>query len=97
MNSYSQPGLAIERGCSDGRSAVVDAASREDLFDNSWDARTQVHEYGGAAAIVFDGVLYFSHFTDGRVYRCERGSVPEPVTPGKVTVALTDGHPDQEL
>ncbi|KAL4256389.1 Xaa-Pro dipeptidyl-peptidase/Cocaine esterase [Pleurotus pulmonarius] len=73
--------FAQKRPEENGRSAVVAAASREDLFDKSWDARTQVHEYGGAAAIVFDGVLYFSHFSDGRVYRCESGSVPEPVTP----------------
>lgn len=66
----------------DGRSAVVDASTRKDLFDHSWDARTQVHEYGGAAATVFNGVLYFSHILDHRVYKANLGELPTAITPG---------------
>ncbi|KAF4563091.1 hypothetical protein EYR36_003530 [Pleurotus pulmonarius] len=59
----------------------VDAMTREDLFGDGWDARTEVHEWGGAASIVFNNVLYFSNFSDRRVYRCEKGSIPHPITP----------------
>ncbi|KAI0060422.1 alpha/beta-hydrolase [Artomyces pyxidatus] len=69
------------RPAENGRSAVVDAATRQDLLDHTWDARTGVHEYGGAAAIVYDGVLYFSHIGDGRVYKCAKGSEPVAITP----------------
>ncbi|KDQ26376.1 hypothetical protein PLEOSDRAFT_1043609 [Pleurotus ostreatus PC15] len=82
--------FAQKRPEENGRSAIVDAESREDLLDSSWDARTQVHEYGGAAAIVFDNVLYFSHFADARVYRCEKGSLPQPVTPVNPTQRFAD-------
>ncbi|KAJ8508281.1 hypothetical protein ONZ45_g9438 [Pleurotus djamor] len=77
----SQVYFAQKRPEEDGRSAIVDAATRKDLFGSAWDARTLVHEYGGAAAIVFDSVLYFSNIADGRVYRCEEGGEPQPITP----------------
>ncbi|KAG7098820.1 hypothetical protein E1B28_000724 [Marasmius oreades] len=64
-----------------GRSVIVNASDRKDLFDRTWDARSQVHEYGGAAAIVFNSVLYFSNFDDKRVYMREAGKTPTPVTP----------------
>lgn len=65
-----------------GRSAIVDAADHQDLFDGSWDARTQVHEYGGAAAVVHADVLYFSNMSDRRVYKCVKGGKPTAITPG---------------
>ncbi|KAE9388847.1 alpha beta-hydrolase [Gymnopus androsaceus JB14] len=64
-----------------GRSAIVDANTWQDLFDGSWDARTQVHEYGGAAAVVVEDVLYFSNISDHRVYKCMAGQKPQPITP----------------
>lgn len=63
--------------------------TREDLFGDAWDARTEVHEWGGAASIVFNGVLYFSNFSDRRVYRCEKGSIPHPITPCKGVSTFT--------
>ncbi|KAF8589755.1 alpha beta-hydrolase [Ramaria rubella] len=64
--------FAQKRPGEGGRSAIVDANDYEDLFDGSWDARTQVHEYGGAAATVFG---------DRRVYKTTKGGTPVPVTP----------------
>ena len=42
--------------------------------------RSRVHEYGGAAFAVSQGVVYFSEFSDGRLYRLEPGGRPEPLT-----------------
>jgi hypothetical protein len=53
-----------------------------DLFGSDWDARTNIHEFGGAPAIIHDGVLYFSNIGDGRVYRVEVGKDPTVITPG---------------
>ncbi|KAI0042687.1 alpha/beta-hydrolase [Auriscalpium vulgare] len=78
------------RPAEDGRSAIVDASSGKDLLDQSWDARTLVHEYGGAAAVVHADVLYFSHVKDGRVYRWEKGSAPVPVTPASSVLRYAD-------
>lgn len=47
--------------------------------------RTGVQEYGGAPAIVHNGIIYFSHYTDGRIYRVKEGAEPEAVTPGETT------------
>jgi dipeptidyl aminopeptidase/acylaminoacyl peptidase len=67
-----------------GRYVVVRRGAdgaREDVTPAPFNARTRVHEYGGGGALVHDGTLYFSNFSDQRVYRRRRGSPPEPVTP----------------
>ncbi|KAJ7512848.1 alpha/beta-hydrolase [Mycena galericulata] len=93
--------FAQKRPEENGRSAIVDASTRRDLFDKSWDARTQIQEYGGAAATVFNGVLYFSHILDHRVYKAnlDLGEAPTAITPvSKVTrfadFAVHPKHPD---
>lgn len=52
-----------------------------DVTTREWNVRTRVHEYGGAAFTVREGVLYFSNFADQRLYRQEPGGTPEPLTP----------------
>jgi hypothetical protein len=69
-----------------GRNVLVHTATNRDLVGPGWNVRTMVQEYGGAPAIVHGGVAYFSHSTDGRVYRIDikqDDSIPEAVTPGK--------------
>ncbi|KAJ7728957.1 Alpha/Beta hydrolase protein [Mycena maculata] len=80
-----------------GRSAAVDAFTGQDIFDQAWDARTHVHEYGGGAATVFDGVLYFSHLRDGRVYKANKGNIPVAITPVNTVQRFADFavHPKQ--
>ena len=51
-----------------------------DVTPAPFNARTRVHEYGGAALVVSDGVVYFSNFEDQRLYRQTSGSVPQPIT-----------------
>jgi dipeptidyl aminopeptidase/acylaminoacyl peptidase len=47
-----------------------------------FNVRTQVNGYGGGAWIVDEGMLYFSNYSDGRLYRQEINSiVPTPLTP----------------
>ncbi|MFI6044125.1 prolyl oligopeptidase family serine peptidase [Nocardia sp. NPDC051321] len=52
-----------------------------DLLPDGMDARTAVHEYGGAAWWVRDGVLWFTNWADQRLYRLEPGAAPVPLTP----------------
>lgn len=66
-----------------GRNVVVDTARTRDVFGAGWNARSGVHEYGGAAALVHDDIVYFSHYTDGRIYKVNGNHPPEPVTPGE--------------
>jgi hypothetical protein len=65
---------------------LVNTKTGKDVIDKtsgSWNIRSAVHEYGGGAVVVQNGVFYFSNFADGRVYRIEKeGNTPEPVTPG---------------
>lgn len=51
-----------------------------DVTPAGFNARTTVHEYGGGAYIVSEGTVYFSNFTDQRIYRQSPGSTPQPVT-----------------
>lgn len=66
-----------------GRCALVNTTDNKDvLSDDKWDVQTQVHDYGGAAAIVHGGTVYFSNNTDGRVYSLKEGT-PQAITPGE--------------
>ena len=66
-----------------GRNVLVHTTTGTDVVAKGWNVRTGVHEYGGAAAIVHGGVVYFSHYNDGRVYRVKDGGDPEAITPGE--------------
>jgi dipeptidyl aminopeptidase/acylaminoacyl peptidase len=69
-----------------GRSVVVRYvawnSSSEDVTPQGFNVRTRVHEYGGGAWTVADGMIYFSNFADSRLYRMDRyGHQPLPLTP----------------
>ncbi len=75
----------IVRRVSDGEAA--------DVTPPPFNARTRVHEYGGGAFAVAQGVVYFSNFTDQRLYRQEPGREPRPVTP-EADLRYADGVVD---
>jgi dipeptidyl aminopeptidase/acylaminoacyl peptidase len=52
-----------------------------DLLPDGRNARTAVHEYGGAAWWVRDGVVWFTDWADQRLYRLAPGGEPEAITP----------------
>ncbi|RBP17617.1 dipeptidyl aminopeptidase/acylaminoacyl peptidase [Roseiarcus fermentans] len=56
---------------------------------NAFSVRTRVHEYGGGAFAVADGVVFFSNNKDQRLYRQAVGGPPTPIT-----AAPTDGAAD---
>jgi WD40-like Beta Propeller Repeat len=61
-------------------------ASTTDVVPKPFNVRTRVHEYGGGAWTVALGVVYFSNFVDGRLYRLGPGeSEPAPLTPTPLT------------
>ncbi len=66
-----------------GRSVVMRATGGEpeQITPPGYNVRTAVHEYGGGAYTVDRGTIYFSQFTDGRIYRQEPGAEPQPLTP----------------
>jgi len=75
--------------------------STADLLPDGANARTAVHEYGGAAWWVRDGVLWFSEWADQRLYRLEPGGVPlaltaEPAVPRGDRFADGEVSPDGE-
>ena len=66
-----------------GRSVLVRRrpdGSVDDVTPPPFNVRTRVHEYGGGAFLISDGVVYFSNDPDGRVYRQPVGACPEPLT-----------------
>ena len=53
-----------------------------DVTPPPFNVRTRVHEYGGGSYVVAGGVVVFSNFSDGRLYRLDPGDdVPVPITP----------------
>ena len=53
----------------------------DELLPEGRNARTAVHEYGGAGWWVRDGVVWFTDWADQRLYRLEPGAEPVPLTP----------------
>ena len=67
-----------------GRMVVVrrsDDGESVDVTPQPYSVRTRVHEYGGGAFLVANGVVFFSNFADQRMYRQDAGSEPRAVTP----------------
>ncbi|KAF7291529.1 Peptidase-S9 domain-containing protein [Mycena kentingensis (nom. inval.)] len=64
-----------------GRNVLVASETGQDAVGKEWNVRSGVHEYGGAPAVVHNGVIYFSHIGDGRVYMQTAGGEARPVTP----------------
>ncbi|KAF9242812.1 Alpha/Beta hydrolase protein [Melanogaster broomeanus] len=64
-----------------GRYVIVDTVTTKDVIPSPYSAVSGVQEYGGAAAIAYDGTVYFSNTHDNRLYSVREGSSPEPVTP----------------
>ncbi len=59
-----------------------------DITPPPFNVRTRVHEYGGGAFTVLNGSIYFSNFTDQRLYVQTPGAPPRPLTPeGKLRYA----------
>lgn len=67
-----------------GRSVVVRRRADGAIVDATpagTSVRTRVHEFGGGPFAVADGVIYFSEFSDQRLYRLKPAGMPEPMTP----------------
>ncbi len=70
------------RASEGGRSVIVRyrADAIVDVTPPDFNVRSRVHEYGGAAFTVHNGAVYFTNFSDQRVYRQEPGEAPAPMT-----------------
>jgi len=72
------------RTADNGRSVIVCRTPDGNIFDITpppYNVRTTVHEYGGGGFLVNNGTIYFSNFTDQKLYRQDRSSPPIPITP----------------
>jgi dipeptidyl aminopeptidase/acylaminoacyl peptidase len=82
MRSSEGGGCVLVRFSPDGQ--TIDATPP------GFNVRTCVHEYGGGAYLVNDGIVYFSNFLDQRLYRQIPGKTPVPLTP-PVDMRYADG------
>jgi dipeptidyl aminopeptidase/acylaminoacyl peptidase len=70
-----------------GRNVLVrrrNDGSTADVVPDGFNVRSRVHEYGGGAYVVDRGNVYFSHFTDQRIYQVaadDHAGKPVPLTP----------------
>ena len=95
-----------------GRNVIVRRTADgevEDVTTDGHNARTRVHEYGGGSYVVADGTVFYSNFSDQRLYSQRPGEDPEPLTPdgsdlrygdavvdapGRRLIAIREDHSD---
>ncbi|MFS0895571.1 S9 family peptidase [Microbacterium sp. 179-I 3D3 NHS] len=66
----------------EGGRMTVRSSDGSEMLPAPWSARSRVHEYGGGAWTAdADGILYFVHAGDQRIYRLTAGSEPRALTP----------------
>jgi dipeptidyl aminopeptidase/acylaminoacyl peptidase len=53
----------------------------KDAVPAGFNVRTSVHEYGGGAYCVHEGIVFASSFDDQRLYRIDSAGEPVPITP----------------
>ncbi|MGY2082136.1 dipeptidyl-peptidase 5 [Blastococcus sp. SYSU DS0539] len=89
-----------------GRSVLVRRSGDgtvADVLPAPWNARTRVHEYGGGAWTVSGGTLWFTDYSDQRLYRVDAGAdspvavTPEPALPAGVRYADLEAGPEALL
>jgi dipeptidyl aminopeptidase/acylaminoacyl peptidase len=66
-----------------------------DVNPAPFNIRTRVHEYGGGACLIVRDTVYFSNFSDQRLYKQESGYVPVPLM-AEGDVRFADGVIDQQ-
>ncbi len=72
-----------KRPTEQGRNIIVQCTADGNIRDvtpKAFSVRTRVHEYGGGAFVVVGDTIYFSNYSDGRIYTQTIGSTPKPVT-----------------
>ena len=75
-----------------GRNALVRRGAdgrTEDVVPRDHNVRTRVHEYGGGAYVVSNGIIYYSNFSDQRIYRVGGSSAHRASTPPDPPYAIT--------
>lgn len=82
-----------------GRNVIVKrgpTGETTDVTPVGFNARTRVHEYGGGDYLVHEGTIYFSNFSDQRLYvQKDSSHVPQTLTaPGQMRYAdaVIDGY-----
>lgn len=82
------------RPANKGRYTIVKrdiSGNVQDITPPDFNTRTFVHEYGGAAFTVSNGLIYASNAADHKIYSIMPGKAPVPLTKGQISVEY-NGH-----
>lgn len=74
----------LESRPAEGRTVLVFQdwnGNARDVVPDGFNVRNSVHEYGGGAYFLHEGVAFCTNFEDQRLYRIDSGAGPKPITP----------------
>src|SRR4051794_2593925 len=66
-----------------GRYAIVRRTpdgTVDDILPTPFSARSTVHEYGGGAITASDDSVFFTNYSDQRIWQFKPGEAPQPIT-----------------
>ncbi|KAG1895821.1 uncharacterized protein F5891DRAFT_1193841 [Suillus fuscotomentosus] len=69
-----------QRASEGGQCMVISNKTQKEVFGKDFNACTRVYEYGGGAAIAYNGTVYSSNFMDFHIYAAKDGNI-KPITP----------------
>jgi dipeptidyl aminopeptidase/acylaminoacyl peptidase len=87
------------RAAEGGRNVLIQCdpdGSTKELTPPEMNVRTLAHEYGGGAYVVSEGEVFFSNYTDQRLYRINKKGLIEPISPANSKYYYADAIVDRK-
>jgi dipeptidyl aminopeptidase/acylaminoacyl peptidase len=96
IDIYWDEGRSFEKGKTQIVKYMIRNENINDVLPKEYNARTKVHEYGGCAFAVKNNDMYFSNYSDQRIYNVNKEGAITPITPVLENMRYADIEIDEK-